>query len=92
MKTFEREDVRFVELGVDDLRRGMAINELIRKRRLLFWCAIATTICAVSVSLIGRSSGAGAVLGFVATVHWMMVFKFESELRLLMMVGRLKAL
>ena len=92
MKTFEQEDVRFVEQGVDDLRRGMAISQLIRKRRLLFWCAIATTICAVSASLIGRSSEGGAVLGFVAAIHWMLVFKSESELRLLMMVGRLKTL
>jgi hypothetical protein len=92
MKTFERGDVRFVEKGVDDLRRGIAIRQLIRKRRLLFWCAVTTTVCAVSVALIGRSSGGGALLGFAAAIHWLLVFKSESELRLLMMIGRLKAL
>jgi hypothetical protein len=51
-----------------------------------------TTICAVSVFLIEHSPGGGAMLGFVAAMHWMLVFKSESELRLLLMIGRLKTL
>lgn len=92
MKLFEREDIRFVERGVDASQREAAVGDLIRKRRLLFWCAVATTLCAAGVSFAGHDSGGGAALGLAAGIHWILVFKYESELRLLMMIRRLKSL
>ncbi|MEK7684714.1 MAG: hypothetical protein AAB466_04775 [Verrucomicrobiota bacterium] len=96
MKSFEREDIQFVEQGVDDLQREAAIGHLIRKRRLLFWSAVVMTLSAVTLFFTGfftgRSSGGGTGFGFAAAIHWMLVFKYESELRLLMMIRRLKSL
>jgi len=92
MKAFEREDRQFVEHGVDALQRETAIGHLVRKRRILFWCALVATLCAVCTMMIGRGSAAGAGLGFAAAIHWMLVFKYESELRLLMMIRRLRSL
>jgi len=74
------------------LGREASIGELIRKRRLLFWCAVVTTLCAVGASFAGRNSGGSAALGLVAGIHWILVFKYESDLRLLMMIRRLQSL
>ena len=92
MRSFERGDVQFVEQGIDDLRRGAAISELIRKRRRLFWFAAAYSIFALFLPLIGRNPGLGGPMGLIAAFLWMMVFKYESELRLLMMIGKMKSL
>lgn len=93
MRLFQREDIEFVEQGADDLRRQAAIQQLTRKRNLLFWCAVVTTLCAFALFFVpSRSSGVGAAIGFAAAIHWMLVFKYESELRLLLMIGKLKSL
>ena len=93
MRLFKREDTEFVQQGVDDSRRPAAIQQLTRKRNLLFWCAVVTTLCALAIFFIpSRSSGVGAAIGFAAAIHWMLVFKYESELRLLLMIGELKRL
>lgn len=85
--------MEFVEQGADDSRRQAATHQLTRKRNLLFWCAVVTTLCALALFFMpSRSSGVGAAIGFAAAIHWMLVFKYESELRLLLMIGKLKSL
>ena len=92
MKLFKREDTEFVEQGTDDSRRPAAIRHLAQKRTSLFWCALVTTLCALAIFVIpSGNSVVGAAIGFAAAIHWILVLKYESELRLLRIVGKLKS-
>lgn len=84
MKSFEREDQRFVDTAVDAVRRDAAIGELIGKRRVLFGCALVA-------GLAGGNATSATGLGLAAGVPWILTFKYEAELRMLMIVRRLTA-
>lgn len=94
---FKRYDEQFDRTAADPLRRRAAIGDLSQRRTILFWCALVTTACALVVgacALVGRLSGNSAVaaaLYFAAATHWSIVFKCESDLRLLSVIERLHA-
>ncbi|MCC6233953.1 MAG: hypothetical protein IT580_15010 [Verrucomicrobiales bacterium] len=91
MKSFEREDQRFVDTAVDAVRRDAAIGELIGKRRVLFGCAMVLSVCAMVAGLVGGNAASATGLGLAAGVPWILTFKYEAELRMLMIVRRLTA-
>ena len=58
----------------------------------MFWCAVVMTLCALAtfiLSVRNARGGGGAAIGFAAAVQWMLLFKFESYLRLLRVIERL---
>ena len=89
MKAFEKEDVRFVEIVLEANQRDTAIAELKRKRTLLFWAAMLATLAAILSIFAEHPQGA---VYFGAAFSWGMVWKFESDLRLLLAVRALKKL
>lgn len=92
---FTKYDEQFARTAADPIRREAAIRDLSHRRAILFWSALVTTACAlvvVACSFVSHLSGNTAVaatLYFAAAVHWSLVFKFESELRLLRVIERL---
>jgi len=85
---FTKHDEKFAETAADTTRRAAAITDLSIRRTILFWCA-----CMVSVATIASSFGsrpAGGAWAFCAAFQWMLVFKFESDLRLLRVIDRLQ--
>jgi hypothetical protein len=84
---FKKYDEQFERTAADPIRRRAAIGDLSRRRTILFWCALVISACAIVGSFSGRSAMAG--LCFAAAVQWSILFKFESELRLLRVIERL---
>jgi hypothetical protein len=93
MKFFARADDRFIERGADDSQRQLAILQLSKKRTGAFWLAAFLGVCTFVMAFApGDRLGAGVGIGLAAAIQWMLVIKYESDLRLLMMVGKLKSL
>jgi hypothetical protein len=90
MNLFEKTDLRFVELTADTSQREAAIAELTRIRGRVFWSALLLTVSAILTTVSGGNSVGGAVIGMSAAVSWGVVWKYESDLRLLMVIRALK--
>jgi hypothetical protein len=88
---FTKFDKWFAETAADPARRRAAIADYSKRRTLLFWCAVASSVCAlaffaVSIFATSKSGDAGgASLGFSAAVMWMIGMKTDSDLRMLKM-------
>jgi hypothetical protein len=89
MGWFTKSDDRFVETAVDDTRRASAIADLNNRRVVLFVCLILFIVSAV---LAGIAGGTGFGVGGAVFVAFFMsiVFKMESDLRLLKVIDRLR--
>ena len=89
---FKKQDEQFDRMAADPARRRKGIDDLSSRRTLLFWCGVVITLCAFAIFFFSKAgSGGGEGLGFAAAVQWILVFKFESDLRLLRVVERLHA-
>jgi hypothetical protein len=100
MKFGERADNEFVDAAADDIRRQAKIQELTTRRNLFFWIAWVVTVCAL-LSVVAEifdtnrgqhGSGVAAPLFFAAAMEWMLAHKFDSDVRLLKLVEKLKKL
>jgi len=85
---FTKHDEKFAETAADPVRRLAAITDLASRRTILFWCACVASFAAIASSF--GSKPAGGALAFCAAIQWMLVFKFESDLRLLRVIDRLQ--
>ena len=85
---FTKQNLKFEETAADPMRRAVAIADLSNRRAILFWCACVVTLAAVASSF--SSKPVGGVLALCAAIQWMLVFKFESDLRLLRVIARLQ--
>ena len=85
---FTKHDEKFAETAADPVRRLAAITDLTSRRTILAWCACAATLLTI-VSSFGSKPVVGG-LAFFAAIQWMLVFKFESDLRLLRVIDRLQ--
>lgn len=85
---FTKHDLRFEETAADPMRRAAAIADLSNRRTIMFWCACIVSLATIA-SVFGSKS-AGGVIGFSAAIQWMLVFKCESDLRLLRVLARLQ--
>ena len=86
---FIKEDETFTRTATDPFRRRESIADLTRRRKILFWCALLMSVGLCVSSYIGKPMGVG--LAFATAVQWMLVFKFESEIRLLRVIDHLQA-
>jgi hypothetical protein len=86
---FKRLDEEFDEMAADAARRREGIVSLTSRRDVLCWCAVIMTLVALPFFFTNRSPAGAAAIGFAAAVQWMLLFKFESDLRLLRVVERL---
>lgn len=89
---FTNQDKQFEQMATDPVRRREAIAGLSWRRDVMFWCAVGVTLCALATFFISlqKERGGAAAIGFVATVQWMLLFKFDSDLRLLRVIERLR--
>jgi hypothetical protein len=89
---FAKQDEEFDEMIADSARRRLGIISLSSRRNLLCVCAMVATACALAFFFPGRPSrtGGAAAMGFLAAIQWILVFKFESDLRLLRTIDRLE--
>jgi len=89
---FTKQDEQFDQMATDPARRREGIAGLSWRRNVICWCAVVATLCALATFLVSASKaggGAAAAIGFLAATHWMLLFKFESDLRLLRVIDRL---
>jgi hypothetical protein len=87
---FTKQDEQLDQMAADPVRRREGIVGLSWRRNVMFWCAVVMTLCALATFFMSlRSARGGAAIGFAAAVQWMLLFKFESDLRLLRVVERL---
>ena len=88
---FIKQDEAFDQMAADPTRRRMAIVSLSWRRDIMFWAATGMTLCALAIFFMSLQHDRGsAAVGFAAAVQWMLLFKFESELRLLRTIERLQ--
>jgi hypothetical protein len=82
---------QFDHIAADPARRQTGITGLSSRRKLMFWCAVGMTLCALVTFFMSLRSArpGGAAVVFAAAVEWMLFFKLESDLRLLRVVERL---
>ena len=85
---FTKQDEKFAETAADPVRRVAAITDLTSRRTILFWCALLITLVMGASSFGGKPASVG--LGLCAAIQWAIVFKFESDLRLLRVIDRLQ--
>jgi hypothetical protein len=78
---FSKSDAMFAAYAVDPVKRKIMISSRQTVRRLLFWCAIVTTICAWCQIL----SNHGGTIAFqlTAAVLWVLLLKFDSDVHML---------
>ena len=87
---FTKQDEEFDQMAADPVRRREGIAGLSWRRNVMFWCAVVMTLYALATFFVlVQTARIGAAIGFAAAVHWMLLFKFESDLRLLRVVDRL---
>jgi hypothetical protein len=97
MKSFDKADDAFIQAAVDDSRRPELIASMARRRTMVFWAAVISSVCALAIMFIeitGKahiSGMSGAVFFYVSAMNWMQVMKCDSDLRLLKMVDKLVA-
>jgi len=84
---FAKQDIIFDDIASDPRRRAYAIKSLSFRRKMFFWLACFTTLLFIPASF-GSPNGAGPI-AFCATIQWMLLFKFEADLRLLRALARL---
>ena len=80
-------------MAADPGRRRAAIADLSKRRTILFWCATLITVCAVLSACASGMAGKPAVssaLLLCAALEWIVVFKFDSDLRLLQVIEKLQ--
>jgi len=85
---FKTIDGEFDKMAADPTRRREGIARTTLRRDVMCWCAVGMTLVALPFFFANRSPAAGAAIGFAA-VQWMLLFKFESDLRLLRVIDRL---
>jgi len=90
MKTFNKADDAFIQAAVDDSRRPELIKSTIRKQTIMLCCAVVISACALFMIFNAHNSGSAEIEFAVAAMTWMQVLKCESDLRLLMLVDKLK--
>ena len=81
-----KQDEAFDQTAADPVARRAAIADLTSRRTLLFWASVIASI-GVIVTSFRAGSAAGA---FTAAIMWSLLFKFESDLRLLRVIDRLQ--
>lgn len=88
---FTKYDKWFEQAATEPARRRAAIADFSKRRNILFWCAMVITLCALLSAFASDMAGksGGFALLFSAAVIWSIVFKFESELRLLQVIEKL---
>src|SRR5262249_20496428 len=89
MGWFTKADDQFVEKAVDDTRRASAIADLNTRRVLLLVCLLLFVVGAVLAG-IGGGTGFGVGGAVFVAIYTSIVFKMESDLRLLKVIDRLR--
>jgi|ERR1039457_2182458 hypothetical protein len=81
----------FEETAADPARRRAAIGDMSKRCTILFWCAMVISACVIISIFASNMSGkpGNSFLIFPAAVIWSIVFKVESDLRLLQVIERL---
>lgn len=84
---FTKSDTKFAALAADPDKRHSMIANRQYTRTLMFWGAMLVTICNVFIAWSSRHVSAGFV--FVVLVQWVLVLKFDSDVRILSAIDAL---
>jgi nitrate/nitrite transporter NarK len=77
----------FEQAATDPTHRRVAIADLTKQRTILFYCAVAITVCALIICFTPtRNSGAPSFTGFSAVLIWFAFFRVDSNRRALKLI------
>jgi hypothetical protein len=84
---FTKTDEKFATFAADTAKRQGMIASRQNYRTIFFWCAVVMT----GLYLVAICSGAHGITGFSfgSLVQWMLVFKFDSDVRLLTVIDKI---
>ena len=84
---FTKTDEKFAAFAADASRRQVMIASRQNCRTIIFWCAVVMT----GLDLVAMWTNARGIAGFTfgALVQWMLVFKFDSDVRLLTVIDKI---
>ena len=86
---FTKFDKWFEETAADPARRRAAIADYSRRRIILFWCAVLSSVCAIAIFLVpSHHPGGEGMVGFLAAMMWIVGMKVDSDLRVLKMIDK----
>jgi len=86
---FKKSDLEFAVYAADPERRQRAISSYRLTRDVLFCCAALISIIDLAEMIYGHSAAAG--LGMGCVIQWILVSKFDADVRLLTVVDQLSA-
>ena len=84
---FTKLDEQFETLAADPERRLAAIRKLSKARTGIFWCAVVISILDITELL--RGEPIKFVTVFSPMVTWLLVFKFQADVRVLRTIDSL---
>jgi hypothetical protein len=87
---FNASDERFAETAVDPDRRLSAIRNLSWRRTIMFSCAIVASLGFLPIPYLSGSHVMGAGSAFVTALMWILAMKFDTDLKILQVVNRLR--
>jgi hypothetical protein len=84
---FTKTDEKFAALAADTSKRQVLIASRQNYRTIFFWCAVVMT----GLYLVAILTHAHGIAGFTfgALVQWMLVLKFDSDVRLLTVIDKI---
>ncbi len=87
---FQTSDEKFAEAAVDPERLRSAIRSLSWRRTILFWCAVVASLGFLPIPYLSGSHVMGAGSAFSAALIWLLAMKFDTDLKILQVVNRLR--
>ncbi|MDD2764822.1 MAG: hypothetical protein PHE83_12705 [Opitutaceae bacterium] len=84
---FTKTDERFAAFAADASRRPGMISSRQKVRTILFWCALSTTGSALVAMLSSHHGESALTVG--ALIQWVLVLKFDSDVRLLAVLDKM---
>ena len=84
---FTKTDEKFATLAADASKRQGMIASRQNYRTIFFWCAVVMT----GLDLVAMWTDARGIAAFTfgALTQWMLVFKFDSDVRLLTVIDKI---
>jgi hypothetical protein len=86
---FTKSDSKFAALAADPGKRHAMIANRQYTRTLLFWGAVLITICNLFIAWSTREVSGSFI--FVVLAQWMIVLKFDSDVRMLCAIDAIDA-
>jgi len=81
---FSKSDTKFAAMAADPAKRHAMVASRQLARTGMFWCALVITVCDLATAW--TDGHFAAVMSTATLIQWMLVLKFDSDVRMLSIV------